>query len=292
LYKEAAKIDPRPSSASFDGIGTSIEASGGDLRKAVEAYREAHRLAPNSAKVSFHLAVALERLGEIEEATDIMETLRRGEAPVSCLVDSWGYVRWHMRKVSNTRLNVHRGTRAMLQLALDEAMDLINKADGLVCEFGVASGRSIRMIQEILPLDVPIHGFDTFTGLPQPWGSEPAGTYSTGGAIPSVEGEITFHKGLFGDTIPPFLKSTRSDQPIAFANIDCDLYSSARDILEELHGRIVPGTIIVFDEYLSHATWRQDEFRAWRECCKRFGWRYEYLAFSLSSKQAVVRVLK
>ena len=59
LYKEASIIDPYPSSVSFDGMGTSIEASYGSLSEAVEAYREAHRLAPNSGVVLFHLAVAL-----------------------------------------------------------------------------------------------------------------------------------------------------------------------------------------------------------------------------------------
>jgi len=109
--------------------------------------------------------------------------------------------------------------------------------------------------------------------------------------VPQIEGDVTFHQGLFKDTIPEFLKSTSQYQPLAFANIDCDLYSSTCDILEAIHSRIVPGTVLVFDEYLGTPTWRQDEFRAWRECCKRFGWRYEYLAFGLSSNQAVVRVI-
>ena len=170
------------------------------------------------------------------------------------------------------------------------------------------------MTQEILPLDVAIHGFDTFTGLPQAWGNEPAGSYSTGGIVPNLEGEVYFYKGLFRDTIRPFL--AQADQMmavaaaaegagreeeggseagagsafLAYATIDCDLYSSTLDILESMHGRVIPGTILVFDEYICHPTWRQDEFRAWRECCKRFGWKYEYLAFSLITKQVVVRV--
>ena len=54
----------------------------------------------------------------------------------------------------------------MLKLALDAAMPLIenqreNRAQGLVCEFGVGSGKSMRMTQEILPLDIEMHGFDT-----------------------------------------------------------------------------------------------------------------------------------
>ena len=296
LYKDAAAIDPMPSSVAFDGIGTSIEASGGSLEDAVEAYREAYRLNPSSAQAGFHLAVALERLGRVEESEPLMEQLRRSEAKVSCLVDSWGYVRWHTRK-EMMDANLHRGTRSMLQIGLQAAMPMIRNDNGLVCEFGVATGRSTRMIQEILPLGTEIHGFDTFTGIPQAWGDEPAGTYSTGGAVPNIEGKVSWHKGLFKDTIPPFLESLKSEdeennyQPLAFANVDCDLYSSTLDVLERMHSRIVPGTVLVFDEYLGHPTWRQDEFRAWRECCKRFGWQYRYLGFSLSTKQAVVQLV-
>jgi hypothetical protein len=48
----------------------------------------------------------------------------------------------------------------MLELALNAATPLI-EGGGLICEFGVGSGRSLRMIQEILPLDAMLHGFDT-----------------------------------------------------------------------------------------------------------------------------------
>uniref|UniRef100_A0A7S4JM60 Uncharacterized protein n=1 Tax=Odontella aurita TaxID=265563 RepID=A0A7S4JM60_9STRA len=290
LYREATSIDPSPSAVSYDGVGTSVEASGGDLEEAAAAYGEAARLGPRNGAVNFHRAVALERLGRTDEAELIFDVLRRGGAELSCLVDSWGYVRWHTRKIARESNNIHRGTRDMLRIGLDAAQSLVENENGLVLEFGVGSGRSIRMIQEMVPLDVPVHGFDTFTGLPHAWGSEPAGAYSTGGSIPNLEGEVYFHKGLFKDTVSNFLEGTEKYQPLAFANVDCDLYGSTLDILEGLYSRVVPGTVLAFDEYLCHPTWRQDEFRAWRECCKRFGWHYEYLGFSLSTKQAVVRV--
>lgn len=300
LYRMAAAIDPLPSPESFKGIGTSLEAAGGNgknldhLKQAVEAYRKALEKC-KKATIMFYMGVALERLGEIVEAEPILDVIQRSEAPTSCLNDSWGYVRWHTRNTDPALLNLHRGTRDMLELALDAAMPLIenqkeNRAQGLICEFGVGSGKSMRMTQEILPLDIEMHGFDTFTGLPQAWGSEPAGAYSTGGVVPSIAGNVYFHKGLFSDTLSPFLNDLGDEAYVAYANIDCDLYTSTLDILEALHGRIVAGTILVFDEYICHPTWRQDEFRAWRESCKRFGWKYEYLGFSLSSKQAVVRV--
>lgn len=196
-------------------------------------------------------------------------------------------------QIPDKELNIQRGTCDMLRIALTAALPLI-KQGGLVCEFGVGSGRSLRMTQELLPLDVNIHGFDTFTGLPQAWGNEPKGAYSTGGTIPNVEGNVFFHQGLFSDTIGPFLESEEAgkDTVAAYLNVDCDLYSSTLDILEGVAQRIVPGTILIFDEYICHPSWRQDEFRAWRECCKRFGWKYEYLAFSLNTKQAIVRVLE
>jgi tetratricopeptide (TPR) repeat protein len=279
LYQMAISLDPIPSAVSYNGLGKSLEAAEGKenslrhLEKAAQAYRSALQLS-NSASTLFALGVVLERLGETEEADQIMTSLQRQEAPISCLVDSWGYVRWHTRKTLPEELNLHRGTRDMLKLALDAAMPLIEQQrispnQGLICEFGVGSGRSLRMTQEILPLQMHMHGFDTFTGLPHAWGDEPKGAYSTGGVVPHMEGNIYFHKGLFGDTIVPFLESMGDSAFLAYANIDCDLYTSTLDILEAMHGRIIQGTILVFDEYICHPTWRQDEFRVrcFKEAC-------------------------
>ena len=305
LYQQATRLQPL-AAESWDGLGQSLEAAAAagsssassSLQDAVTAYRRALELEPDNMKVVFHLAVALERLEQTAEAEALLDRLRRQEAVYACLVDSWGYIRWHTRK-NNPDTNLYRGTYSMLELALQATLPTAAAAGGSggtgwICEFGVGSGRSLRMTQEIVPLDTDLHGFDTFTGLPSADGSSPAaGTYSTGGAVPNMEGRsVYFYKGLFRDTLGPFLERAGPDDFLAYANIDCDLYTSTMDVLEAMHGRIVPGTILVFGEYTGHASWRQDEFRAWRECCKRYGWKYEYLAFSLSTNQAVVRVLE
>lgn len=94
----AAEIDPFPSPESFKGIGTALEATGGNgkdlehLKEAVKNYREALSRA-NKASILFYMGVALERLGETEEAEELLEIIQRSEAPISCLNDSWGYVR-------------------------------------------------------------------------------------------------------------------------------------------------------------------------------------------------------
>lgn len=290
LYNEATIISSDPPAEAFDGFGLCVEASGGSLKEAAAAYRKSLSIQENGM-VWFHLAVTLERLGQVEEAEEIMESLRRAEAKYACLVDSWGYIRFHTRRTQNEDLNLYLGTRDMLKIGIEAAMDLVLNQNGLLCEFGVASGRSMRIIQEFLPLETKLHGFDTFTGLPLPWNDLPVGSFSTNGNIPNVDGEVYFHRGLFRDSIPRFLESSCDDfQPLAFVNIDVLMYSSTLDILEGMHSRVVPGTVFVFGDYVCHPTWRQDEFRAWREACKRFGWRYEYLGFSLATKQAVVRV--
>ena len=180
LYKEAATIDPQPSAYSWDGMGQSIEASsaGRELPQAIDAYTAALELVPNNRKILFHKAVAMERYSSsllanadddqakeraedmARTAQDIFEQLRREESTYACWVDSWGYVRWHTRKIPCVDLNLLRGTRDMLELALHAALPLVEQG-GLVAEFGVGGGRSLRMTQELLPLDVPIHGFDT-----------------------------------------------------------------------------------------------------------------------------------
>jgi hypothetical protein len=58
-----------------------------------------------------------------------------------------------------------------------------------------------------------------------------------------------------------------------------------------LSSQIVPGTVIVFDEYIGNEHWREDEFKAFQEAVSTYGWTYEYLAFSMFTKQVVVRML-
>jgi tetratricopeptide (TPR) repeat protein len=141
LYKEAATVDPYPSRVSYEGMAQSLEASGGgrSLRAALECYRTALQMHPGNRETQFHLAVVLDRLGgshEQEEAQALFEQLRREEAQYACLVDSWGYLRWHTRKIPCDDLNLHRGTRDMLEIAIVAAMPLIEQG-GLVAEFGV-----------------------------------------------------------------------------------------------------------------------------------------------------------
>lgn len=133
-----------------------------------------------------------------------------------------------------------------------------------------------------------VHGFDSFEGLPEAWHNEARGSYSTRGVLPQVPANVILHPGWFEHTLPEFLG--KHEGPARLINIDCDMYSSTRTVLQHLAPRIVPGTVLVFDEYIGNLHWREDEFKAFQEAVEQHGWRYEYLAFSVFTKQVVVRI--
>ncbi|MEE9249779.1 MAG: class I SAM-dependent methyltransferase [Alphaproteobacteria bacterium] len=93
-----------------------------------------------------------------------------------------------------------------------------------------------------------------------------------------VPGNVSLHLGRFEDTLPPFL--TAHQGPVAFANIDCDLYSSTKTVFDALAPRIGAGTILAFDEYFNYHNWQQHEFKAFEEFVGANGVRYQNLGFT------------
>ena len=76
----------------------------------------------------------------------------------------------------------------------------------------------------------------------------------------------------------------------AFANIDCDIYSSTRTVLEALAPRLGPGSILVFDEYFAYPGWRDHEYRAFQEFAAARRLAFSYLALSPFTRQATLRI--
>jgi hypothetical protein len=201
--------------------------------------------------------------------------------------------------------------RAMQVRALDESADFIARnmpdalafdtpkellahalslapASGLYAEFGVNSGGSINFIAKTVPAQT-IHGFDSFEGLPENWGGNnmAAGYFNRGGAFPKVRSNVKLHKGWFNESLSPFLAGNADKA--AFLHIDCDIYSSTVTILACFKDRIVPGTVIVFDEYFNYPNWKAHEHKAFEEFVALTGHRFEYLAYSF--RQMSVRIL-
>jgi hypothetical protein len=160
--------------------------------------------------------------------------------------------------------------------------------DGLVMEFGVFHGRSLRL----LAADSPgrVHGFDSFEGLPEAWSeAEGAGSYSTGGRLPRVAANVELHAGWFEDSLPPFLATHPG--PVRLAHVDCDLYSSTRVVLDALAPRFVPGSVLVFDDLLGYPGYEAHELRALDEFASATGWRYRVLAAALLGREVAIQLV-
>ena len=161
-------------------------------------------------------------------------------------------------------------------------------AEGLILEFGVFSGHSITRIAQARP-GRAVHGFDSFSGLPEFWRNGfDAGTFAMD-ALPPVPANVSLHPGWFDRTLPAVLDAHPG--PIAFLHVDCDLYSSTQTILAQLGGRLRPGTVIAFDEYLNYPGWQQHEHKAFSEFVASTHRAYEWIGLVPSYEQAGLRIL-
>lgn len=164
--------------------------------------------------------------------------------------------------------------RELMRFAIETA-----PKTGFVAEFGVNTGGSINHISGRMP-ERTVHGFDSFEGLPEDWSGNNfvKGEFGRAGRLPKVRANVRLHRGWFDETLPPFLATNPGEA--ALLHVDCDLYSSTKTILEVLEPTIVPGTVIVFDEYFNYPNWRRHEHQAFEEFLDRTGRRARYLGYS------------
>ena len=159
---------------------------------------------------------------------------------------------------------------------LNQALNLI-EIPGHVMEFGVYKGSTLQTISKKLS-DQICWGFDSFLGLPEPWrirdGANPkihrAGKFDmTNQEKPVFRKNVRLVTGWFEESIALWLKNNSG--VISFIHIDCDLYSSCLTVLRMLDERIVPGTVIAFDEIYpwhdvsKYDQWPEGEFKALNE---------------------------
>lgn len=163
-----------------------------------------------------------------------------------------------------------------------------SEGDGLLMEFGVAGGNSLRQIATMT--SETVHGFDSFEGLPENWAGhvENRGAFSKKGALPDLPSNVELHVGWFDVTLPAMLAEYVATAK--FIHIDCDIYSSTKWILENIHTRLRAGTVILFDEYFNYPSWRLHEYKAWQEFTQKNDIAYEYIAFTATDGCVAVQV--
>lgn len=179
---------------------------------------------------------------------------------------------------------------------LELASTLINPDYPHVLEFGVWNGTTILQLSCQLP-DKKIYGFDSFIGLPEDWSytTLKKGAFSINGSIPqSVLNvpNIKIISGWFNESIPTYLKDANT---VALLHIDCDLYSSTKDILySDIRNYIKPGTIIVFDEWYYNMVDteenRQHEQKLFYEWVKDFNIQFSLIP-PVEKERQIVKIL-
>jgi len=251
-----------------------VDASGIDA--ALEAVVHGLRQSPGHTTLNYLHAALLTLAGHPEAAQDSI-SLVEGDALMG---PRWrGFLFAHAQE--NDAVFCGLGS-TLLARCLEAAPPA-----GVVAEFGVYHGLSLRRLAR--HVTSPIHGFDSFEGLPEDWKpGEPKGSYSTHGRVPQMPSHVQLHRGWFADTLPGFVATQQ--EKLRFAHVDCDLYSSTCTVLEGLRPLFQVGTVLLFDEYLGFEDYEQHEFRAWHEFVQRHGIQYEYIGFELIAKQAAVRI--
>ena len=133
---------------------------------------------------------------------------------------------------------------------------LKNNVSNVWAEFGVENGISAKYFLGHLPPEGRFHLFDSFEGLPENWEDKPEG-YRKAIRIPRFnDWRVTLHPGWFKDMLP-------LDEILGFVHIDCDLYSSTKEVLEGI--QVTQGTIILFDELFGYDGYEDHEYKALRE---------------------------
>jgi len=117
-------------------------------------------------------------------------------------------------------------------------------------EFGVAQGKSFKWwVNNIQGADSKFVGFDTFSGLPEDWGYFKKGDMSANDSFPEISDErCRFVKGIFQETLPPFLKDFRTDLRKVI-HMDADIYTSTLFALTMMGPYLNRGDILIFDEF-------------------------------------------
>lgn len=130
---------------------------------------------------------------------------------------------------------------------------------GNFVELGVYQGGSAWHLAEVAKAqDRKLYLFDTFTGIPF---QDQVDSHQTGDfcdtsseAVAALIPSAIIVKGVFPETMIPLL-------PVALVHVDCDQYRSVKAACEIFPKFMVPGGVMIFDDYgqLEGATLAVDE---------------------------------
>ena len=300
-YEKVIKINPKQVN-SYNNLGVILDELG-DTQKAKAYYNAAIKINPYYTEPYWNAHVLATNIDEadsiLKKLYKIDNTHIKAKIMISALEGYKGNLS-SFNKILESRDSEHPYTRSIKWIFsqprlpkiffnrwsfFDEIVSLTETSRPFY-EFGVWNGVSFKYLINTFKKG---YGFDTFTGIPESWHHEPKGNYSNFGQVPKIEGG-EFIVGKFEDTLKKFFSKKK---PLAsLINFDADLYSSTICALNFSKEVIDEKTILIFDEFIMNDNWEKDEYKALNEFCNNFGFNYEVLAFSLSTKQVAVKLKK
>lgn len=299
-YRQALQIDPDYAEA-YNNMGSALMTRA-DTGEAINCYKQALALRPDYADAAWNLVGTAANSFDAEDWLERCLALDRDHIDARlnrCVLQFFKGDRAGLDQLKQSALGDHPLVRSLEWLAslpslpelhfnrwsLFDSIKAQCDTSRPFYEFGVFTGDAFRYLMRSFDQGF---GFDTFEGLPEDWHDEKAGSYSSAGKIPEVEGG-EFIAGKFEDTLPKFFAEPR---PLAaLINFDADLYSSTLCALNNAKPVIDSQTLLIFDEFIVNEHWEQDEYKALAEYCEANGCSYEVLAVSFFTKQAAVRLI-
>jgi len=300
VFNKAIAVKPDYAEV-YNNMGNIFQVQG-RLEEAIEAHTKAISIKPDYAEAYWNLYGSSENISEAKKW--IAKCLKASPDHLNakltlCALKFYEGDSSKFNDVIKSSLKDHPYTRSFAwtfslpklptlhfhRWAFFDHMISLSKKDRPFYEFGVWRGEAFRYLIKTFKKG---YGFDTFEGLPEDWHNEKAGTYSSDGNIPKIDGG-EFIVGKFEDTLPGFFEENRSMASII--NFDADLYSSTICALNHALSVIDKDTILIFDEFIINKNWEQDEYKALEEFCAKNHYTYEVQAISFCTKQVAVKLI-
>ncbi len=157
-------------------------------------------------------------------------------------------------------------------------------------EFGVCGGHSLEWwINKNKHTETAFYGYDTFEGLPEDWGPFKKGSMNVEiSTLNFNDVRVQLYKGLFQDTLVPFLENYKDNGNPKVIHMDADLFSSTLFCLTQLYRFLKNGDVILFDEFGVP----MHEFRAWQIFAETFYIKYEVLTAYNNFLFLAIKILK
>lgn len=145
-----------------------------------------------------------------------------------------------------------------LKLIAEEFLSCVG-LPGDVADLGTCRGGTALLLRKLAP-EKHLHCFDTWAGNPY---DDPLCHHKRGEWVASLtdcmslvgrDDRTYYYQGVFpesafGDPVENVIRPMVRNQQLCFVYVDMDTYQSTRDAIEFFWPRIVPGGVMVFDDY-------------------------------------------